>query len=213
MEKNTSIYDQLSKVPDSALRTIQAGRLKGKSDINPQWRYKRLTEVFGLCGTGWKFTIEKQWIEPYQNGEVAAFVNVNLFIKVNGEWSEPIPGNGGSMFVANEKNGAYVSDEAFKMATTDALGTAAKMIGLASDVYLGLKNTPNPVSTGSKYDKPNYQQTSEDNRPWLNKGELLDKAMEYLRNGGKIEVIESKYKMSKEIKQTLTKVLNNEIPV
>ena len=46
----------------------------------------------------------------------------------------------------------------------------------------------------------------EDTRPWLNKGEALDKAMEYMRSGGKIETIESKYRLSKEIKDTLTKI-------
>ena len=46
----------------------------------------------------------------------------------------------------------------------------------------------------------------EDTRPWLNKGEALDKAMEYMRSGGKIENIESKYRLSKEIKDTLTKI-------
>lgn len=49
-------------------------------------------------------------------------------------------------------------------------------------------------------------QQPEDTRPWLNKGEALDKAMEYMRSGGKIETIESKYRLSKEIKDTLTKV-------
>ena len=39
--------------------------------------------------------------------------------------------------------------------------------------------------------------------PWLNKGEQLDKAMEYLRGGGKIATIESKYKLSKEIRNSL----------
>jgi hypothetical protein len=39
--------------------------------------------------------------------------------------------------------------------------------------------------------------------PWLNKGELLDKAMEYLRGGGKISTIESKYRLSKEIRNSL----------
>lgn len=47
----------------------------------------------------------------------------------------------------------------------------------------------------------------EDNRPWLNKGEALDKAMQYLRDGGKLETIESKYKLSKEIKASLELVV------
>jgi len=200
--ENLSIYDQLKNVPDSALKTIGAGRLKGKSDINPQWRYQKLTELFGPCGFGWKFTIEKQWIETTATGEIACFVNVNLFIKINEVWSDAIPGNGGSMFIANESKGPYVSDECFKMATTDAIGTAAKMIGLASDVYLGLKNSN--IAAQTKYDKP---ESNEPDKPWLNKGEQLDKAMDYLRKGGKIETIESKYKLSKEIRQNLNEVI------
>jgi hypothetical protein len=49
-----------------------------------------------------------------------------------------------------------------------------------------------------------------DDRPWLNKGESLNKAMEMLRTGKvSIEQIEKKYKLSKEIKQSLETVINN----
>lgn len=205
--ENLSYYDKLKSVPDSALKVIVAGRLKGKSDINPQWRYQKLTETFGPCGFGWKFTVEKQWTEKYENGEVACFVNVNLFVKIDQVWSDGIPGNGGSMFVANEKNGPYVSDECFKMATTDAIGTAAKMIGLASDVYMGFKNPPagSTLPSQTKYEKP---ESNEPEKPWLNKGESLDKAMQYIRDGGKLETIEAKYKLSKEIKASLQTVID-----
>ena len=202
---NLDIYDKLKSVPESALKTIGAGRLKGKSDINPQWRYMRLTEVFGPCGIGWKFTIEKQWIEAYSNGEIACFVNVLLFFKHGEIWSEGIPGNGGSMFVANESKGPYVSDECYKMATTDAIGTAAKMIGLASDVYSGLLNANIPAQT--KYDKPEPTSSKPEN-PWLNKGEQLDKAMAYIRTGGTIATIEAKYKLSTEIRKSLQTVID-----
>ena len=49
-------------------------------------------------------------------------------------------------------------------------------------------------------------QQPEDNRQWLNKGELLDKAMDFMRKGGKMEEIERKYRISKEIKQSLLDV-------
>jgi hypothetical protein len=50
----------------------------------------------------------------------------------------------------------------------------------------------------------------QDDRPWLNKGEHLNKAMEYLRTGkGSISEIEKKYKLSAEIRQSLQKVLDN----
>ena len=204
---NKETWDKLKSVPESALKTIGGGRLKGMSDIKPQWRYEKLTEIFGICGFGWKYTIEKEWIESYQNGEIAAFANINLYIKINDVWSDAIPANGGSMFVANEKNGAYVSDECFKMAITDAIGTAAKMIGLASDVYMGLKS--DNTRPQSKYEPIPPNNEPADDRPWLNKGEKLDKAFEYLRNGGKIDTIEKNYKINKEIRQSLQTVIDN----
>lgn len=52
-------------------------------------------------------------------------------------------------------------------------------------------------------------QQAEDARPWLNKGEALDKAMDYLRKGGNIPEIEKKYRLSGEIRKSLETVLNN----
>lgn len=130
-------WNKLNKPPLTALKVIGAGRLKGKSDINPQWRYQALTEVFGICGIGWKYTIDRLWTEPGPHEQVFAFANVSLYVRVDGEWSEAIPGNGGSKMVDKESAGLYSNDEAFKMAITDALGTAAKMIGVAAEIYLG----------------------------------------------------------------------------
>jgi hypothetical protein len=205
MSENMIYWNQMKTVPKERLKTIGAGRLKGKSDINPQWRYEVLTQVFGVCGIGWKFTIDKQWIEKYDNGEIASFANVSLYIKVDGEWSDPIPANGGSMFVANESRGPYVSDECYKMAITDALGTAAKMIGVASDIYQGIIDT--------KYaERPTQSAPAAPTKPWLNKGEHLNKAIEYLKGGGTIAGIEAKYSISKEIRtdlETVVKGLTN----
>lgn len=132
---NLNIYNQARSVPREALKEIQAGRLKGKSDINPMWRIKKLTELFGPCGIGWKYTITKQWLERGANDEISAFVNIDLFIKVDGVWSDAIPGTGGSSFVTKEKSGLYTSDECFKMALTDAISVACKALGFAADVY------------------------------------------------------------------------------
>lgn len=133
--ENMKIYEAVRTAPDSALREIQAGRLKGKTDINPMWRIKKLTEVFGPCGIGWKYDILKKWLESGANGEIAAFVDINLFVKVDGEWSEPIPGNGGAMYVVKERNGLYTDDEAYKKALTDAISVSCKALGFAADVY------------------------------------------------------------------------------
>ena len=50
MMDNMTLYQLLRKVPDEAKKPIQAGRLKGMTDINPMWRIKKLTETFGPCG-------------------------------------------------------------------------------------------------------------------------------------------------------------------
>lgn len=147
------LYNKVRTVPDTALKPIQAGRLKGKSDINPMWRIKILTEQFGVCGVGWKYNITKQWLEHGGNGEISAFVNIELFIKNEGVWSDAIPGTGGSSFVANEKNGLYVSDECYKMALTDALSVACKALGVGADVYWQQDNT--------KYREPNKPQSQQ----------------------------------------------------
>jgi hypothetical protein len=138
-------YKQASKPPPWALRTIQAGRLKGKSDINPQWRYQIMTELYGLCGYGWKFQVERLWTEQGPDNQVFAFAQVALQVKeIGSAWSEPIPGIGGHMLIVKEKAGPYANDEAYKMAVTDALSTAMKMLGVAADVYTGTMD-------GSKY--------------------------------------------------------------
>ncbi len=144
---NLAVYEQLRNCPDEAKRKIQSGRLTGKSDINPMWRLKKMTEVFGICGIGWKYTITKMWTESY-GSEVKAFVNIDLFVRdtETKEWSEPIPGTGGSSFVAKEKGGAYVSDECYKMALTDALSVSMKALGMAADVYFAAD-----ADLGTKY--------------------------------------------------------------
>lgn len=132
---NLKLYDAVRSVPENAKKRITGGRLSGMTDINPMWRIKTLTEQFGVCGIGWKYVITDKRLEQGANGEIAAFVDIDLYIKIDGEWSDPIPGTGGSTFVAKERSGMYTSDECFKMALTDALSVACKALGFAADVY------------------------------------------------------------------------------
>ena len=132
---NLKLWNEVRRVPDSAMKPIKGGRLKGMTDINPLWRMKILTEQFGTCGIGWKYEIVEKHLEQGANNEIAAFVDINLYIKVDGKWSEPIPGTGGSMLAAKESKGLYTSDEAFKMALTDAISVSCKALGVGADVY------------------------------------------------------------------------------
>lgn len=158
---NLSIYNKYREVPPEAKKEIKGGRMNGKTDINPMWRIKCLTEQFGPCGIGWYYKPVRKWLEQCGN-EIAAFVDIELFVKVDGEWSAPISGTGGSMFAANEKNGIYVSDECYKMATTDAISVACKQLGFGADVYWQADKT--------KYNKP-----TEPNMITLNEAEYLKK--------------------------------------
>ena len=134
--ENLELYDKVREVPKEAQKTIQGGRLKGFTDINPMWRIKTLTENFGPCGVGWYFDIKHEWIEVSdKTGEAIANVIIELYIKNGEEWSKPIVGVGGSRFISCEKNGIQVSDECFKMALTDAISVACKNLGFGADIY------------------------------------------------------------------------------
>ncbi len=132
---NMELYEKGRSVPDEAKKSIDAGRLKGMTDINPMWRIKRLTEIFGPCGIGWWYVIKDRRLQTGAKDEVCAFVDIDLYYKWQDTVSQPVPGTGGSKFVALENKGPYTSDECFKMALTDAISVAAKAIGIGADVY------------------------------------------------------------------------------
>lgn len=156
MSDNMRIYDAVRAVPEEAKRAITAGRLKGKTDINPMWRIKALTEQFGPCGDGWGYTIDRLWIEEGAKGEKCAFAMISLWYKrEDGTRSDPVIGIGGNMLVANEKNGLYTSDESYKMALTDAISVACKALGFGADVYWGADRTKyTPQQEPQKPQKP-----------------------------------------------------------
>ena len=160
MENNMEIYNNLRAVPEEAKKPIGAGRLRGMTDINPMWRIKRLTEVFGPCGIGWRYEIVRQWTEPGGENEIRAFCNINLFYKYGDEWSAPIPGTGGNSFVTAERSGVYTSDECYKMALTDALSVACKALGMAGDVFYEKDRTKYTASDALPPDAPNPNQQS-----------------------------------------------------
>lgn len=137
MEENMKIFNSVKKVPQEAKKLITGGRLKGMTDIKPMWRIEKLTEMFGPCGIGWKTKILNKEIIDVSNGEKIVTIDIYLFIKQNGEWSEPIEGIGGNKLITKESNGLYNSDEAFKMAYTDALSVACKSLGMGAEVYWG----------------------------------------------------------------------------
>ena len=191
------LYKKVENVPEWAQKQIGAGRLKGMTDINPQWRILMLVENFGFCGIGWKYEVNRVWIEPVES-EVVAFAEISLYVKVDDKWSDKIPGIGGSKLVTKESAGLHVSDECYKMAITDALSVACKMLGIGAAIYSGSKydkkDIPNNESEKPKKQDPN----NDENLPWLNEKTLeWDKAVGFLVSGSNIASIRKKFKVSK----------------
>ena len=150
------LYNKVKTPPEGSTKPIEGGPLNGKTNISPQWRIQALTEVYGLCGVGWKFEVTNKETYTCTDGKIILFLEVALYVvdPESGHWTEPIYGWGGDMIIEKNKNGLVANDEAYKMAMTDALGNAAKCLGVAADVYMGKFD-------GSKYNKEEYSSRKE----------------------------------------------------
>lgn len=168
------LWDQLKHVSPGMLKCISGGNLNGKSDINPVWRFQALTERFGPCGIGWTVKEVERWTNECA-GEVGAFVKVHLSYLMTDDilgdrWSEPVEGIGGSK-LCGKGRGDGLNDEAWKMATTDAISVACKSLGMAADVYTGKQSHKDADQQGSggdygsKYEQRNYGHNSTQNNP------------------------------------------------
>lgn len=150
---NLEYYNNWAACPKEAQRPIKAGKLVGKTDINPMWRIKMLTAQFGPCGYGWTTKITEHWVER-DNGESVAWIRLELRVRINGEWTEPIEGVGGSK-QCGKGQGDGINDEAFKMAETDALSVACKKLGMAADIYWSSDRTKyNPGGAAAAAESP-----------------------------------------------------------
>jgi len=216
--ENLKIYNAVRTVPKEALKEIQAGRLKGMSDINPMWRIKLLTEQFGLCGLGWKYKIISQVLETGGKEEISAFVTIELFIKIDGEWSDGIPGVGGSSYVAAERSGLHTSDECFKMALTDAISVSCKALGFGADVYWQKDTSkydkvPNKDTELPKGNKPIESPTDGKGSPLITEGQ---RKRLYALSKANVELIKEvlakhKYVEAKEVTVSNYKIICDEI--
>ena len=157
-DANVRFFKQFCVTPTEARKEIKGGRLKGMTDINPMWRIKALTEVFGPVGFGWWTQDEEFKMETCEaTGETAMFCSLHLIVvdPETGKESKPILGVGGNKFIAKEQYGLYCNDEARKMAYTDALSIACKSLGFSSDIYFANDRT--------KYDLASDAQQTDSN--------------------------------------------------
>lgn len=145
---NMDIYEAGRAVPQEAQKSFNNGKFSG-TDINPMWRIKKLTELFGAAGIGWYVddVVERSEV----HGDVTmAIVDLNLYVKVNGEWSKPIYGTGGNVLLRK----GSASDEGYKMAYTDALSVACKALGIGADIYFSTDKTKYTAPVEPKQEPP-----------------------------------------------------------
>jgi hypothetical protein len=154
---NLKYYEMGRSVPKEAQKAFNNGKFQG-TDINPMWRIKKLTEMFGPAGIGWYTEVLCERCEGHGENTIAV-VNINLYVKVDGEWSKPIYGTGGN--IVNRKGTA--NDEGYKMAYTDALSVACKALGIGADIYFDkdkTKYTANEIKEEPKKEEPKEQRAS-----------------------------------------------------
>lgn len=146
MSDNLKIWDQLATTDKQFTKNFaRGGGFKGTA-INPTYVNKRLTELFGPCGKGWKFVEEESHFQPGAiigegatlDRAVIHIVKGHLEYQLDGEWYATGPQYGQTTFVGEYNNGGMFTDEeAPKKSITDCTAKCAAMLGAAADIYLG----------------------------------------------------------------------------
>lgn len=139
---NMRYYSVGRNVPQNAVKKITGGAYgkAGLSDINPQWRIERMTEMFGPCGIGWTWEPISEHVE---NGVL--YIHVIVKYRENDEWSAPVHGYGGT------KLGILDDSDAYKSTATDAISNALRFIGIGADVWYKPGNEAGKNQFDTKY--------------------------------------------------------------
>lgn len=144
MSDNTKLWDTLGKTdPAHTKGFTRGGGFKGTA-IKPMWSYRRMTEEFGPCGTGWGIEAPQFQVLAGAEDEKLVFCTVTVWY---GPERSQLVGVGGDKAVGKNKYGLASDDEAFKKAFTDAVTNALKMIGVGADVHMGLFDDNKYVNT------------------------------------------------------------------
>jgi len=113
--------------------------------------------------------------------------------------------SGLTTMLIHAESGEYISASytlhVVKQNDPQAQGSAisyARRYSITSILNLAIDDDDAEIAT-----KPVRSEQLIDNRPWLNRADF-DKASEYLRSGGDIEVIKKKYRISKEMMENLS---------
>ncbi|MBX5089390.1 hypothetical protein [Rhizobium lentis] len=146
MSDKTALWDKLGRTdPSHTKQFTRAGGFKGTA-IKPMWSYRRMTEEFGPCGTGWGVCEPKFDVVP-AGDETLVYCTVSIWYEKRDQTAF---GVGGDKVVSKTSSGIRSDDEAFKKAYTDAVTNAMKMIGVGADVHMGMFDDNKYVNTIAK---------------------------------------------------------------
>lgn len=133
MDKMT-IWNAGYNVPNDALKSFNNGRFKGSS-IEPTWRYRVLTELFGACGRGWRFV---QVSSGYSPDGSAHYCTGYIEYVTEGTLAEPDAWiHRTSTVTGGTPVYAKGQDEIPKMSETDCVSKICHHMGIGGSVYAG----------------------------------------------------------------------------
>lgn len=152
MSDNTALWDRLGKTDPAHTKSFKRGGGFTGTAIKPMWSFRRMTEEFGPCGTGWGVGEPSFQVVPGDNREALVYCTASIWY---GPDRHTVYGVGGDKIVthikANEKYNRperwESDDEAFKKAFTDAITNALKLIGVGADVHMGMFDDSKYVNT------------------------------------------------------------------
>jgi hypothetical protein len=144
MSENTKLWDILGRTDPAHTKKFKRGGGFEGTAIKPIWSYRRMTEEFGPCGTGWGIETPQFQVLAGAEDEKLVFCTVTVWY---GPEKSVLVGVGGDKAVGKNKYGLSSDDEAFKKAFTDAVTNALKMIGVGADVHMGMFDDDKYVNT------------------------------------------------------------------
>lgn len=144
MTDNLALWEKLGKTDPAHTKGFKRGGGFSGTAIKPMWSYRRMTEEFGPCGTGWGVGEPTFQVVPGPEGEVLVFCTASIWY---GPEKSLVFGVGGDKAVGKNKYGLQTDDEAFKKAFTDAITNALKLIGVGADVHMGMFDDSKYVNT------------------------------------------------------------------
>lgn len=142
-----AIWEQVQQTDPTFTKSFKGtGGFSGTA-FNSQYMWRKATELFGPCGTGWGYEIlDEKYVEGSHiihkdahsaERTIIHVLRVGLWY-MDGEDKRWVEHYGQTTFVGKNKYGPFTDEEAPKKSLTDALMKCMSMLGFGADVYLGL---------------------------------------------------------------------------